>query len=58
VAADPKPRQFDIPWLVLDSAKAGRLWGWQPATPASAILEEIAAHARAHPEWLELSAPL
>jgi CDP-paratose 2-epimerase len=58
VAADPKPRQFDIPWLVLDSAKAGRLWGWQPATPASAILEEIAAHARAHPEWLEISAPL
>jgi hypothetical protein len=23
-----------------------------------AILEEIAAHAEAHPDWLELSAPL
>jgi CDP-paratose 2-epimerase len=43
---------------VLDSAKATRLWSWQPQTPTVAILEEIAAHAIAHPEWLELSAPL
>jgi CDP-paratose 2-epimerase len=58
VAADPKPRPFDIPWLVLDSAKAGRLWGWRAATPATSILDEIAGHARAHPDWLEISAPL
>ena len=58
VAADPNPRPFDIPWMVLDSAKAARLWHWQPATPAPTILEEIAAHAQAHPQWLELSAPL
>lgn len=58
VSSDTTPRAFDIPWMVLDSAKAARLWQWQPATPTPAILEEIAAHARAHPEWLEVSAPL
>ena len=58
VAADPTPRPFDLPWVVLDSAKAARLWDWRPQTPASAILDEIAAHAQAHPEWLQLSAPL
>ncbi len=58
VGVDATPRPFDIPWMVLDSAKAARLWQWRPATPAPAILAEIATHARAHPEWLELSAPL
>ena len=58
VAADPAPRPFDLPWLVLDSAKAGRLWQWRPQTALPAILEEIAAHAEAHPDWLDLSAPL
>lgn len=58
VGVDAKPRPFDIPWMVLDPAKAHRIWQWQPVTPLSAILEEIAAHARAHPDWLELSAPL
>lgn len=58
VAADHTPRPFDIPWMVLDSAKAARLWDWQPQTPTPAILDEIAAHARAHPEWLDVSAPL
>ena len=58
VGHEPQPRPFDIPWLVLDTAKARRLWNWTPATPAPAILDEIAAHARAHPEWLDVSAPL
>jgi len=58
VAADPAPRPFDLPWLVLDSAKADRVWDWRPATPSAAILDEIAAHAEKHPAWLELSAPL
>lgn len=58
VGVDATPRPFDIPWIVLDSAKAGRLWQWQPATPTTAILDEIAAHARAHPDWLDISAPL
>ena len=58
VAADPGSRPFDLPWIVLDPAKAERVWGWRPKTPAVAILEEIAAHAGTHPDWLELSAPL
>ncbi|MBI5426158.1 MAG: NAD-dependent epimerase/dehydratase family protein [Opitutae bacterium] len=57
VAQDGTPRPFDIPWIVLDHAKATRLWNWQPRTAASAILDEIARHAEAHPDWLELSAP-
>lgn len=58
VTADLTPRAFDIPWIVLDHAKATRLWKWRPATPTPAILAEIADHARAHPDWLEVSAPL
>lgn len=58
VGANPVPRPFDIPWVVLDSAKATRLWGWQPLILKEDILEEIALHAEAHPEWLDLSSPL
>ncbi|HVU34611.1 MAG TPA: NAD-dependent epimerase/dehydratase family protein [Opitutaceae bacterium] len=58
VGADPAPRAFDIPWMVLDSARAQNLWNWQPATPVREILGEIAAHARQHPDWLDLSAPI
>ena len=57
VVEDGTPRPFDIPWIVLDHAKATRLWDWRPATPTAAILEEIAVHAEQHPGWLELSAP-
>jgi len=58
VSADPAPRPFDIPWIILDPAKAARVWRWRPQTPTTAILDEIAAHAQAHPGWLDLSAPL
>jgi CDP-paratose 2-epimerase len=57
VATDATPRPFDLPWVVLDYAKATRLWDWQPKTPVKAVLDEIAAHAQHHPEWLDLSAP-
>ena len=58
VAADPAPRPFDLPWLVLDTAKARRLWSWAAATSREQICAEIAAHAATHPDWLERSAPL
>jgi len=58
VASNPAPRPFDLPWLVLDHARATRLWDWRPQTPVDAILDEIAVHAEAHPDWLDLSAPL
>lgn len=57
VVPDGTPRPFDIGWMVLDHAKATRLWDWQPVTPIAAILNEIADHAEQHPGWLELSAP-
>jgi len=58
VTSDPRPRLFDVPWMVLDSALAKQQWGWQPATPTMEILEGIAVHAEQNPRWLELSAPL
>ncbi|MBS0633196.1 MAG: NAD-dependent epimerase/dehydratase family protein [Verrucomicrobia bacterium] len=57
VVADGTPRPFDIPWIILDHAKATRVWNWRPATPVSTILDEISAHAAQNPAWLELSAP-
>lgn len=55
VAADPADRRFDVPWLVLDSSLARTAWGFTPAVPLPAILEEIARHAEADPSWLERS---
>jgi CDP-paratose 2-epimerase len=58
VGAQPQPRPFDIPWMVLDAGKARRVWRWSPVTSTATILDEIADHAEAHPYWLDLSAPL
>jgi CDP-paratose 2-epimerase len=33
-------------------------WDWKPQTSLAAILEEIATHAEAHPNWLKLSGAL
>jgi CDP-paratose 2-epimerase len=58
VASDPAPRPFDVPWLVMDSRLAEETWSWRPTMALEAILEEIADHAEAHPNWLEVSAAL
>lgn len=58
VVSKPENRPFDIPWMVLDSTKAGEIWRWKPTLSVSAILEEIAIHAEANPNWLEVCAPL
>lgn len=58
VSSEPQPRPFDIPWMVLDSAKAKRVWDWQPTITTQQVLEEIAQHAEQTPDWLDLSAPL
>ena len=55
VSADPANRQFDIPWLVLDSARARQEWNWRPEIRLETILEEIAEHAEENPGWLDLS---
>jgi CDP-paratose 2-epimerase len=57
VAGDATPRAFDIPWMVLNSALASKIWDWQPVIRLENVLEEIAGHAESHPEWLDLSAP-
>jgi CDP-paratose 2-epimerase len=54
-AADPNPRPYDIPWIVMDSSDAQRDFGWRIETPLPSILEEIAAHADRDPDWLEKS---
>ena len=55
ISSDNRARPFDVPWLVLDSTVAARVWNWEPQTKLHDILEEIAIHAEQHPEWLELS---
>jgi CDP-paratose 2-epimerase len=55
VASDSRPRPFDLPWVVLDSRQAQKVWNWVPQTRTEAILEEIAAHAEVNPNWLQLS---
>jgi CDP-paratose 2-epimerase len=52
---DSTSRPYDVPWMVLDSASAKRQWDWQPNVRLDEILEKIAQHAEAHPEWLEIS---
>ncbi|MBV8843901.1 MAG: NAD-dependent epimerase/dehydratase family protein [Bryobacterales bacterium] len=51
--ADSVHRPFDVPWLVMDSGLAEKTFDWRPAKPLTAILEEIAGHARENPGWLE-----
>lgn len=53
-SASGDSRPFDIPWMVLDSALAGQAWDWRPSTPIDSVLEEIAEHAEANPNWLDL----
>jgi CDP-paratose 2-epimerase len=55
VASDAKPRPFDVPWLVMDSRLARKTWDWQPTIGLEEILQEIANHAEANPDWLEIS---
>jgi CDP-paratose 2-epimerase len=42
VSSESAPRAFDLPWVVLDSSRAAKLWGFAAQTPLAAILEEIA----------------
>ncbi|MBI1748572.1 MAG: NAD-dependent epimerase/dehydratase family protein [Acidobacteria bacterium] len=55
IATDPDDRQFDVPWLVMDSSRADSLWNWQPTTRLEQIFSEITDHAEANPLWLDWS---
>jgi CDP-paratose 2-epimerase len=52
--ADVRP--FDIPWIVLDTARARHVWNWSPSRTTDDILAEILGHAREHPDWLDIVA--
>ncbi|MFL6351747.1 MAG: NAD-dependent epimerase/dehydratase family protein [Bryobacteraceae bacterium] len=50
--SDPNPRAYDIPWLVMDSTRVAREFGWAPKRSLPSILDEIAAHVENNPDWL------
>lgn len=52
VMADPHPRPFDVPWVIMDSSKAQHAFDWKPRITLPDILEEIARHHETHPDWL------
>jgi CDP-paratose 2-epimerase len=52
--ADSSIRPFDLPWVVMDSARVQQRFGWMRRRALFSILDEIAEHARSHPEWLEV----
>jgi len=49
-------RLFDIPWMVLDAAKAESIWGWTPQTSIQEVLQEIAEFAEENKTWCQISA--
>jgi CDP-paratose 2-epimerase len=57
VSADLALRPFDVPWVVMDTARAAADLGWRPQTALEGILAEIADHAERNPDWLEASEP-
>lgn len=54
---DTTERAFDVPWVVMDNRLATEQFSWKPKRDLESILNEIAEHAVAHPDWLELSSP-
>jgi CDP-paratose 2-epimerase len=55
VDPSPQPRPFDIPWMILDTSLARSAWDWTPVRTTDEILDGILEHARAHPDWLDVS---
>jgi CDP-paratose 2-epimerase len=53
--ADLRPRPYDIPWVVMDNTDVERDFAWKIGSPLTQMLEELAVHAEAHPDWLERS---
>jgi CDP-paratose 2-epimerase len=58
VGADATRRKWDVPWLILDTARVHGRFGWTPAMAMTTILEQIAEHHQLHPDWCSLSQPL
>ena len=52
---DLADRPYDIPWVAMDNADATRDFRWRVEFPMERILDEIAQHSEANPDWLERS---
>lgn len=52
VAREGGVRPYDLPWVIMDCARAQAVWRWSPETKLTETLDEIARHAEAHPDWL------
>lgn len=52
------PRDYDLPWIVLDSSLAYEQWQWKPRITTNQILDELADFADTHPDWLSISKAL
>jgi len=48
-------RQYDIPWLVLDTTKTRQFWDWEPSLSNLQIFEEIADFADRNDRWIEIT---
>lgn len=55
VESSDETRPYDLPWVVLDTQQANEHWGWQAEYSLNVILEEIAEHAEANPNWLDVT---
>lgn len=55
VGVYPGNRPFDVPWVVMDSTRAQQAFHWKPEMTIPKILDEIAAHVEAHPDWLSVT---
>jgi len=55
IAREATPRPYDVPWLVMDCRAAARRWDWKPQQKLFSLLEQLAAHAEKHPDWLDLT---
>ena len=52
VVSDVRPRQYDIPWMVMDNTQVSQEFGWKPAVSIEQMLGQIAEHAQQNPDWL------
>jgi CDP-paratose 2-epimerase len=55
VKSDTAPRPYDLPWIVMNNAAVSRMWQWEPEMKLPALLDTIAEHVLANPQWLDLS---
>jgi CDP-paratose 2-epimerase len=58
IIPDHERRKWDVPWIVMDAARARARFGWTPSVGLMPLLDEIAEHHRLHPGWLSLTQSL